>query len=107
MRQTVKALAVALLLTTVWTSAAQAVPTWYTCVVEVTGTGDHNIMFFRLSDTAASPEFTAHWFRAPETLKKEFLAVGLTAIALDKKVLVLVDLIGATYPTIKSFYLER
>ncbi len=107
MRKVGKILAVALLLTTVWTSAAQAAPEWYTCVVELTGTGDHNFEFFRLRDTAAGPAFTAKWFKAPEIVKIEYMALALTAISLDKKVLVLVDLIGATYPTLKSFYLER
>ncbi len=107
MRQIGKILAVVLLLTAVWTSAAQAVPNWYSCVVEVTGTGEHNIMFFRLSDTAASPAFTAKWFRAPENLKIEYLALALKAISLDKKALVLVDLFAATIPTINSMYLER
>ena len=107
MRQIVKALAVALLLTTVWTSAAQAAPEWYTCVVELTGTGDHNFEFFRLSDTAAGPAFTAKWFRAPETVKKEYLAIALTAMSLDKKVFVRTDLFEETFPTIKSMYLVR
>ncbi len=107
MRQFGKILVVALLLTAVWTPAAQAVPAWYHCVVELTGTGDHEIVFFRLSDTNPSPAFTGKWFKAPENLKKKYMAIGLTAMSLDKTLLVKTDLLDGGIPTLVSMYLEQ
>ena len=80
---------------------SSAEPAGYTCTVNSVGPYSGEIY---VSLTSA-PSFTGKWFLAPESLRKEVLAIALTAMTNGMTVFVYADLSQGTYPTIVAFYL--
>ncbi len=78
---------------------------WFTCSVEMAGPGKVET-FISLTDQAADPAFTGKWFLFPADRSREMLAVALTAINSDKKVVVVVDPDSATYPEVADIYIK-
>ena len=78
---------------------------WYTCSVDLTGPGKIET-FVVLTDQAETPAFVYKWFLFPQKRFREMLAVTLSAINSDKKVLVVVDPDSATYPVISEIFIQ-
>jgi len=78
---------------------------WFDCAVNIAGPGDVNT-FVNLTDLAAEPAFVSKWFLLPPARAKEMLAVLLTAINGDKKVIAVVDPESSPYPVIRELYLK-
>ena len=93
MRQVMKALAVAFLLATLAPNTAHA---QFFQPVEVLRAGPNSggTVFIRLRHAASTPGFAVDWFRANALVANSMLATALTAIALDLKVQVNLDLIN-------------
>lgn len=89
-------------------TTGQAAPPWYVCQVEAAGPfGTTTGTRVFLTDTAAPPAFQNQQFQFPPTRDKEFLAVALEAISLNKKVQVLVGVFGTrAVPGISAIYLQ-
>ena len=107
MRQFGKALAVALLLTTVWSSSVRAANQWFTADVHGTGPSSGGLFYVLLTDTAASPRFTSKWFTFSANVQKEMLATALTAIAASKKVWIFTDPEAPGIPTVVILYVRE
>jgi hypothetical protein len=82
---------------------------WYTCTVDATGPAGGNVMV-QLTDTAATPAFTAKWFATSNsnvTGTNRILAAVLTAMSLEKTVQIAVDNLVPTYPVILNLYILK
>ena len=88
MRRIGKILAVAFLLTTMWSTAVQAAPDWFFAKVVVAGMVTPNLLVLRLTEVGDG--FVRARFKNT-TIPKEMLATALTAMAADIQVLVFVD----------------
>lgn len=87
---------------TVMATAALALS--FDCLVNQVGPGGATGFYVKLTDTAATPAFSNRWFVLRTDRGKEMLAVGLTAMANNKKVRV--SMPSATeWSTISEFYL--
>ena len=76
-----------LILTLFLPGRALAELNWYVCSIEQAGpAGTATTIYIRLSDTADPPEFLDTWFRALVGREKEYLAVALTAMSLNRNV---------------------
>ena len=106
MRQVGKVLAVALLLTAFASNTAHATAGWFNVKVEKAGMESGGRVFIRLTDTAAFPAFTGKWSMASDTIKKEILAIALTAITGDFLVEVHLDP-DLSIPVINVMYLIK
>ena len=88
-------------------ATGQSGPPWYICQVDATGpfgaTGGTRIF---LTDTAASPAFQNQQFQFPSGREKEFLAVALEAISLNKKVNICVGGGTRAVPGLRTIYLQ-
>jgi hypothetical protein len=85
---------------------ARAAAEWFTCRVNLTGPGGSRT-FVNLTDLAEKPAFVEEWFLMPNSRSREMLAVALTAINGDRKVLIQVDLEkGDPEPILDGFYLK-
>lgn len=98
-------LAVALFVTFLVKPVVFADSSWYICSVDLAGPGKTGT-FVKLTDQSETPVFVEKWFTFPPESLREMLAVALTAINADKKVVISVDLDCATYPVIDFFYLK-
>ena len=78
---------------------------WYTCSVDLAGPGKVET-FVALTDQAETPAFVSKWFLFPPERFREMLAVALTAINSDKKVVIVVDPESGTYPVISDIFLQ-
>lgn len=108
MRQIVKALAVALLLTTFASNSAHAALGWFIATVEKVGiAGGSGAVFIRLTDTAPTPAFTSIFFQAATDIQKEMLAIGLAAQVSDVKVQVFTDPAEPGSPILQVMYLTQ
>ena len=80
----------------------------YVCTVDQAGPSGATVAGgakLRLTDTAANPAWTgSKTFQVPAKRAKEFLAVGIAAIANDKKVKIITD---ASMTNITSMYLMK
>ncbi len=85
--------------------SARADVGWFDCAVNMTGPGETST-FVNLTDLAAEPAFTSKWFLLPPARAREMLAVLLTAINGNKKVVVVVDPESSPYPVIRELYLK-
>jgi type IV secretory pathway protease TraF len=106
MRHIVGALAITLLLTT-WTQSAKAAASWFTVEVLNTGVTSDDLVLMRLKDTAANPAFNTLWCMAPNSVRKEMLAIGLTVMASNNLARILVDPDEPGFPEILRFYLKQ
>ena len=86
-------------------STAFAESAWFTCSVDLAGPGKIET-FVSLTDQAQEPAFVSKWFLFPPDRAREMLAVALTAINSDKKVVVVVDPDSVTYPEVTDIYLR-
>jgi len=84
---------------------ASAETAWYTCSVDLAGPGKTET-FIALTDQAKEPAFVGKWFLLPVDRAQEMLAVALTAINSDKKVVAVVDPDSVAYPEISDLYLQ-
>jgi hypothetical protein len=67
---------------------------WYKCTITRVGaTSDRFVVY--LTDTAATPAFTNTWFVLHNTIKKELLAIALTAYSSNKKLYVSLPVVTA------------
>ena len=108
MRQIAKALAVALLLSTFAWSPARAASGWFIATVEKVGIASGSkAVFIRLTDTAATPAFTAIFFQAATDIQKEMLAIGLAAQTSNVKVQVFTDPAEPGSPILQVMYLTQ
>lgn len=98
-------LGAALLMTFLVKPVVFADSNWYNCSVELAGPGKTGT-FVALTDQAETPAFVGKWFLFPPENLREMLAVVLTAINSDKKVVVVVDPESATYPVIEYIFLK-
>ncbi len=83
---------------------SHAAPTWFTVRIDKAGPVSPGQVFVSLSDVAGS--FSNRWFVADEPIKNQILATALTAIATEKRALVLVS-DPAAMSTILRFYLNK
>ena len=86
-------------------STAFAAAGWFDCSVNLVGPG-RNETFINLTDLADEPAFGTKWFLFPVDRAREMLAVALSAINSDKKVVVVVDPDDGDYPVISDIYLR-
>ena len=89
MRQVAKVFMAALFASAVWTSSAQAVESWFVVNLVMTGTQDQGDVYVNLTDRAGS--FTEQWFRVVDPVRKEALAIALTAISTGSTIFVRAD----------------
>ncbi len=87
---------------TVMATAALALT--YDCIVTAVGPGGATGFYIKLTDSAATPAFTDRWFILRSDRGKEMLAVGLTAMANNKKVRAIMGS-NAQWATINELYL--
>ena len=106
MRRVVKVLMVALFATAVWTSSAKAEPTFFTVKVDLVGQATVGSLGFRFTDQKAIPDFTFQRFKHTGGLKKEFLAIALTARSLDATLFVFTDPLDGVAPEILQMFLR-
>jgi len=106
MRQVAKVFMVALFATAVWTSSAKAEPSFFTVKVDLVGQATPGSLGFRFTDTAAVPDFTFARFSHTGGLKKEFLAIALTARSLDATLFVYTDPDDGVAPEILQMFLR-
>ena len=86
-------------------SPVRAAGEWFTCRVNLTGPGNSRT-YINLTDLAEEPAFVDEWFLMPNARAREMLAVALTAINGDRKVLIKVDLEkGIPEPVLEGLYL--
>ena len=78
---------------------------WFTCSVDLSGPGKTET-FIALTDQAEEPAFVGKWFLFPAERAREMLAVALSAINSDRKVVVVVDPDSGTYPVVSDIYLR-
>lgn len=107
MRQIVKALAVALLLSTFAWSPAHAAAGWFIATVEKVGIASGGAVFIRLTDTAPTPAFTSIFFQAAPDVQNELLAIGLAAQTSNVKVQVFTDPDEPGSPILQVMYLTQ
>lgn len=107
MRQVKTILAIALLLTGVWSTAAQAELGFFTCEVKAAGKFSENAVFIRLTDTANEPAFTNKWFRAKAGIGNEMLAAALSALTADIPVSIHADPAEKGFPELNQLYLWK
>ena len=89
------------------TSTVHAAYSFFVCTVVATGQGS-GVIYVALTDTAATPAFTAKWFSvnaADVTSANRFLATALTAISSGNKVYVYTDPSLAGEPPLSRLYL--
>ena len=95
MMRRVKKIVFAGLLALLWIVPTQvmAVPIWYVATVTSVGIISNGRLSLLMSDQAATPVFTKRWFivQPNSPIKKELLAVALTATAMKSQVFVFVD----------------
>lgn len=77
----------------------------FTCTVTQAGS-QGSAVNIQLTDTAATPQFTKRWFKAPLGQENRILAVALAAMTNAKKVSVTADLGSSTTPEIAGIYLK-
>jgi len=77
---------------------------WYTCSVDNVGKG-FTISYVRLTDTGEA--FTNKWFQLNPDTSKEMFAIILTAVSMNKNLLIKVDPDDGANPTIYSLYLAK
>jgi hypothetical protein len=63
---------------------------WYTVTVDNVG-ADNTTINIRITDTASNPAFTRIWVQAAGSTSQEIMATALTAVALEKNLLVNID----------------
>jgi hypothetical protein len=74
--------------------ASTASAAWYICTITRVGaSGSNNIVY--LTHSAADPQFTNRWFVLNPSIKKELLAIALTAYSSNKKLYVSLPTITA------------
>jgi hypothetical protein len=79
---------------------------WYTCTVDKIGpAGTGDTVLLQLTDSGSA--FSEKWFTAKGGREKEYLAVGLTAIANNLTILVYTDISESGYPYIRTLYLNQ
>lgn len=76
----------------------------FDCIVTAVGPGGATGTYIKLTDTAATPAFTDRWFILRSDRGKEMLAVGLTAMANNKKVRAIMGS-SSQWATINELYL--
>ena len=86
-------------------TASFAASAWFDCSVDLVGPGKTET-FIALTDLAEEPVFVGKWFLLPVEQAREMLAVALTAINSNKKVVVVVDPDSGSYPAISELYLR-
>ncbi len=84
--------------------ATTALALTFDCIVTAVGPGGATGTYIKLTDTAATPTFTDRWFILRSDRGKEMLAVGLTAMANNKKVRAIMGS-SAQWATINELYL--
>ncbi len=82
-----------------------AASVWFDCSVDLVGPGKTET-FIALTDLAEEPAFVGKWFLLPVEQAREMLAVALTAINSNKKVVVVVDPDIGSYPVVSEIYLR-
>ena len=85
-------------------SVALAETAWFTCRVDFAGPGKE-FTFVALTDQAEPPAFEKKWFVLSDNQAQAMLAVALTAINADKKVVAVLDPDAGSYPVIGDLYL--
>jgi hypothetical protein len=86
--------------------AVSAAPPWYTCQVKNIGMSGANVQV-QLTDRGGA--FTNKYFNigGDATKGNRALAAGLTALSLEKDVLIYVTDLTPTYPIIQAFYVAN
>ena len=107
MKRIGRILLAALFASAVWTSAANAQPSFFQVTVDLVGQIGASNLGFRFTDTNISPVFTFKRFRYTGLLQKQFLAVALTAIAADLPVFVLTDPFDGVVPEILHMFVQK
>lgn len=107
MRQVVKVLAVALIVSAVWTLPAQAALRWFTCDVDLAGMPTSTLLVLQLTHRGPAPLFTVKSFRVTTPNVKEIFATALTAMATNQPIAMLTDLDSAAVPLLLRFYLLK
>lgn len=86
------------------TSTVHAVETWYTCTVNLAGTGAGYIVV-NLTDDGNAFIGKSFYLSSPDaTTGNRFMATALTAMSAGKKVMVYVDPLVGVYPIISNVY---
>jgi hypothetical protein len=104
MKITIGAAAVAFLLLP--TAPVHAASKFYTVDVVQTGLTKIGASSVRLTDRAEVPVFTKKWFTLPNKVRKEMLAISLSAVSAGLPLRVRVDLEETGAPIIKIMYMQ-
>ena len=96
---------IVLLLVVLIETAVFADSGWFDCSVELAGSG-RTETFISLTDLAEEPAFVGKWFLFPAERAREMLAIALSAINSDKKVVVVVDPDNGIYPVVSDIFLR-
>jgi hypothetical protein len=107
MKQVAKVLMVALFASAIWTSSAQAELAFFRVTIDLVGQQTANVIGYRLTHVNASPDFVFKRFQYTGPLKKEYLAVSLTAVAADIPVFVQTDPAVGAVPEILQMFLQK
>ena len=107
MRRVGKVLMVALFASAIWTSSAQAEANFFQVTIDLVGQQTANTIGYRLTHVNASPQFEFKRFQYTGPLKKEYLAISLTAVAADIPVFVLTDPADGIVPEILQMFLQK
>lgn len=93
-----------LILGSLSTSTVYAAKAWYTCTIVLVG-GDGTSVELNLTDAGGA--FSGKSFDTPAdvTSANRFLATALTALSAGKKIMVYVDPLDGTYPSISGMYI--
>ena len=95
MMQRVKRIVFVGLLSLLWLAPTQAMagPIWYTAKVTSVGVTSDGRVSLLMTDEGPTPAFARRWFIVPASapVKKEILAVALTASSMNSQVFVFVD----------------
>ncbi len=91
MRQLMRVFAVALLVSAVWASTANAAASWFKCTVELAGVPSSDVVLIRVTDLAAVPAFTSEHFFATSANVNQMLAIALTAMSTKQPALIFAD----------------
>ena len=87
------------------TNAISATFNFYSCEVISVGPAG-STYYIKITDTAATPAFTNHWYVIPDAFKKEYLAIALTAMAGNMVVRIKVNP-QAQYTDVAAIYLRH
>jgi len=81
----------------VFAPAANAVPGWYVCTIDMTNMQD-GYLWLAVTHATTTPAFTNKYVLVNPTYRKEIMAIALTAMASNMQLSVYFDPAASPYP---------